>query len=216
MEWDQKSIRPGESHNEFTKSTHQISTQSDQWFVSKCTENLRGVTDKRTHEHAWLFLCYISNSRIRTIKPWPEMSIVSPAYSKFNFFWLLTTCEVWKLPGAHLTNGFQVHSRNLLKIHILITYIFLSNQIIILHMPWQLDCNNMCKSVTWLDNKNQNLSEQNFELCTQNALILCAMGAWPQVIILQYISIHHPCHLWHGFCATGHLECNTYDKEVKN
>ena len=33
-----------------------------------------------------------------------------------------------------------------------------SDQVPILHMPWQLSCHDMCKIVTWFDQNNENWS----------------------------------------------------------
>ena len=37
-----------------------------------------------------------------------------------------------------------------------------SNQVVILHMSWQLRCHDMCKFVTWSDNQNDNYNKEHF------------------------------------------------------
>ena len=52
-----------------------------------------------------------------------------------------------------------------------------SDQVIILHMSWQLSCHDMCKIMTWLDYQNHDYSKENFQkifiLSSKNCCKMC-------------------------------------------
>ena len=52
------------------------------------------------------------------------------------------------LPGIHITNSLWVHNWKFVLFPLCFSW---SNQVPILHMPWQHSCHGMCKIGTWSD-----------------------------------------------------------------
>ena len=72
----------------------------------------------------------------------------------FCFIWSYWIIYFLALALAHFTNTLGAHYANLVKIY---GEKWWPDQVIILHMPWQLSCHSMCKIVIRLRNENRKI-----------------------------------------------------------
>ena len=79
-------------------------------------------------------------------------------------------------------------------------------------MPWQLNCHDMCKIMTWLDHYNQNQSKQNHHKISIMSYILfmkCFGDPLGGCVCIAFPASYYPHWLYWSLWETDHLPWST-------
>ena len=113
------------------------------------------------------------------------------AHVHIQSLFLPLSSQVWlvlnMIPATHFTNVLWSHNpykKNIWKK-------LWSDQITVLHMPWQLSCHGMCKIVIWFNLFNQNHNKITFWDFIYKLPNCCEMSPWCHCMRLL---LEIPCH----------------------